>query len=91
MVKKIPTLEVWPTPALIRAGRGLLGISQQELADSIDRHRKSVLMIENHVDEMMDTRRVVLVEEIASYLESQGIEFIRPRADKGAGVRLNRP
>jgi DNA-binding XRE family transcriptional regulator len=88
MAKRIEIERVWPTPALIRAARGLLGIGQEELADRAGFARKTVIGIELHVDPTMDERREESVRALAVYLEAQGLEFLRPTGKEGAGVRF---
>ncbi|QOZ06676.1 hypothetical protein [Bradyrhizobium sp. CCBAU 51765] len=88
MAKQVDMSEVWPTPALFRAARGLLNMGQDELAARNGYVRKTVILIENHVDPTMDTRRQEVVEVLAAFLEGQGIEFIRPQDGKGGGVRF---
>jgi DNA-binding XRE family transcriptional regulator len=88
MVKIVPMSEVWPTPALLRAARGLLGLRQAELAKQSKVSRKSIILIEAHVGDTMDSRRVEVVEKLGDYFtEKKNIEFIRPKGKKGAGVR----
>jgi DNA-binding XRE family transcriptional regulator len=88
MAKEVPMLEVWPTPALLRAARGLLGLRQQEVAKQAKISRKSIILIEAHVGDNMDSRRVEIVKKLGEYFTNkQGVEFIRPRGTKGAGVR----
>jgi DNA-binding XRE family transcriptional regulator len=91
METEIPTAQVWPTPALIRAARGLLAIGQKTLAERAGCSRKTVVLIEHHQAEVMDHRRVAVVKKLAAYFERQGIEFLRPRGGKGAGIRMREP
>lgn len=88
MAKKIDMTEVWPTPALFRAARGLLGLGQEDLAEQTGFARKTVILIESHTDNTMDARREAVVKELAAFLERQGIEFLPPRGKGGAGVRF---
>ena len=88
MAKQVDMSDVWPTPALFRAARGLLNMGQDELAARNGYVRKTVILIENHVDATMDTRRQQVVQILAAFLESQGIEFMRPKDGKGGGVRF---
>ena len=88
MAKQVHISEVWPTPALIRAARGLLGIGQEELARQTGRARKTVIAIESHTDETMDSRREAVIKDLAGYLKRQGVEFLPPDGKKGAAVRF---
>lgn len=88
MARQVDMLDVWPTPPLFRAARGLLNMGQDELAARNGYVRKTVILIENHVDATMDTRRLEVLQILAAFLESQGIEFVRPRSGKGGGVRF---
>lgn len=89
MAKQIPIEEIWPTPALIRAARGLLGIGQEELADKVKCARKTVVMIEGHTEDTMDARREAVVKVLAKYLEGQGVEFLPPDGKSGPAVRFS--
>lgn len=88
MAKLIDISEVWPTPALFRAARGLLGWGQEDLAEQTGFARKTIILIESHVASTMDARREAVVRELAAFLEKQGIEFLAPRGKEGAGVRF---
>jgi DNA-binding XRE family transcriptional regulator len=89
MAKEVATAEVWPTKAALRAARGLVGMSQQELAAAAGVSRKSIILTESHERDTMDYRRVEIVRILAEYLEKRkGVEFIRPQGKKGAGVRF---
>ncbi|WFU41447.1 hypothetical protein QA640_02640 [Bradyrhizobium sp. CB82] len=88
MAKLIDMSKVWPTPALFRAARGLLCWGQEELAEKSGFARKTIILIESHSSATMDARRVAIVEELASFLEKQGIEFVPTRGKEGAGVRF---
>jgi DNA-binding XRE family transcriptional regulator len=88
MAKQLDMAEIWPTPALFRAARGLLGIGQEDLAEKTGFARKTIILIESHVGVTMDARREVVVRELAAFLEKEGIEFVRPRGREGAGVRF---
>lgn len=91
MAKQIDMSEVWPTPALFRAARGLLGWGQEDLAEKAGFARKTIVLIESHVTSTMDARREAVVRELAAFLEKQGIEFLPPARGKdgvGGGVRF---
>ncbi len=90
MANEIPTEDVWPTPALIRAARGLMGIGQAELANEAKCSRKTIILIESDESETMDYRRVEVLQKLAAKLEALGVEFVRPRDGKGAGIRYRK-
>ena len=88
MVKDVPMSQVWPTPALLRAARALLGLRQQEVARQSKVSRKTLILIEAHEGHTMDSRRVEMVEKLGEFFtKRRGVEFIRPKGKKGAGVR----
>jgi transcriptional regulator with XRE-family HTH domain len=74
------------TPAQCRAARGLLEITQSELADAAD------LGLSTVVDFEKKRRQVSLgaVEAIQGALERAGIEFIDENGG-GEGLRLRKP
>lgn len=89
MITEIPANQIWPTPALIRAARGLVGIDQATLAKSATVSRKAVITVENDSSEQMDYRRVAVLKKLAMALEKKfGVEFTKPVAGRGEGVRL---
>lgn len=91
MARRIDMSDVWPTPALFRAARGLLGWGQEVLAEQSGFARKTIVLIEGHVTSTMDARREAVVRELAAFLEKQGIEFLPPARGKdgaGGGVRF---
>ena len=65
MITEIPANQIWPTPALIRAARGLVGIDQATLAKSATVSRKAVITVENDSSEQMDYRRVAVLKKLA--------------------------
>ena len=74
------------TPRQIRAARGLLGWSQQKLADKAIISLNALARLERgSVD-----ARVSTLAAVEKALIRAGIEFI-PAAEKGEGVRLARP
>ncbi len=92
MVNETPTDEIWPTPPLIRAARGLVGIDQATLAKSAKVSRKAVISLENDTSDQMDYRRVAVLEKLAAALEKKhGVEFTKPTSNRGEGVRLMKP
>jgi len=74
------------TPRQIRAGRALLGWSQQELADKAIVSLNAVARLENG---KADTRLSTL-SAIEKALAKGGIEFLAAN-EKGEGVRLAKP
>ena len=89
MVDKIPADEIWPTPALIRAARGLVGVDQATLAKNAKVSRKAVISLENDTSDRMDYRRVEVLVKLATALEKKyGVEFTKPTSNRGEGVRL---
>jgi DNA-binding XRE family transcriptional regulator len=92
MVTEIPAAEVWPTPSLIRAARGLVNIDQATLAKHAKVSRKAVISVENDTSKKMDYRRVKVVAKLAATLENKhGVEFTKPTSNRGEGVRLMKP
>jgi DNA-binding XRE family transcriptional regulator len=92
MVNEIPAGEIWPTPSLIRAARGLVGIDQATLAKNAKVSRKAVISLENDTSEQMDYRRVAVLAKLAAALEKKyGVEFTKPTSNRGEGVRLMKP
>ena len=73
------------TPRQIRAARGLLGWSQQELAD---RAIVSVNAVNRLERGLVDSRLSTLIAVEKALLKG-GVEFI-PASEKGEGVRLSR-
>src|SRR5664280_2411893 len=84
--------EIWPTPRLIRAGRGLAGIDQATLAKRAKVSRQAVIAIEGDESETMDFRRVAVLRKLQAVLENDfGIEFQKATKSAGPGVRLRKP
>jgi DNA-binding XRE family transcriptional regulator len=88
MAKQLDMAGVFPTPALFRAARGLLGMGQEDLAQKTGFARKTIILIEAHVGSTMDARREAVVRELAAFLEKEGIEFLWPKGGEGGGVRF---
>jgi DNA-binding XRE family transcriptional regulator len=89
MINEVPVSEIWPTPSLIRAARGLVGIDQATLAKNAKVSRKAVISLENDTSERMDYRRVEVLVKLATALEKKhGVEFTKPTSNRGEGVRL---
>jgi transcriptional regulator with XRE-family HTH domain len=76
-------------PSQIRAARGLLDISQRELALRSAVGIATVRRIENSAEELRVTVQVLL--RIQQALEKAGIIFIDQDAHTGPGVRLRQP
>lgn len=74
------------TPRQIRAARGLLNWSQQELADSAIISLNALARLERG---MVDPRASTL-SAVEKALMDAGVEFL-PDGEKGEGVRLARP
>jgi predicted transcriptional regulator len=74
------------TPRQIRAARGLLGWSQQELAD------KAIVSVNavNRLERGQVDSRLSTLAAVEKALARAGVEFISA-AEKGEGVRLARP
>jgi transcriptional regulator with XRE-family HTH domain len=73
------------TAAQCRAARGLLGWSQQDLAD----HAKVGIMTIHQLEKGSQPRRATL-SVVRSAFEIAGVEFIDENGG-GAGVRLRKP
>jgi DNA-binding XRE family transcriptional regulator len=93
----------FPTPGLIRAARGLLNISQQDLADLVGLSLRTVAAIEtdvldNGVDQSgpgnersVDARRRIVLSRIRAILESAcAIELTFSDGTAGEGVKLKK-
>ena len=72
-------------PSQIRAARGLLNISQADLAKSASLHVASVRRLEAATG-MRGAAETLW--KIQTALEKAGVEFIPPEETKGPGVRL---
>jgi DNA-binding XRE family transcriptional regulator len=91
-VNKRITDAIWPTPRLIRAGRGLAGVDQATLAQRASVSRQAVIAVEGDENETMDYRRVQVLRKLQAVLENDfGIEFQRATKNAGPGVRLRSP
>jgi len=85
------SLEIWPTPQLIRAARGLVGIDQKTLAEKAGVARKSVVMLEADTSEKMDPRRLRVLQELQRVFEDvYGVEFFAATEHSGEGVRFRK-
>jgi transcriptional regulator with XRE-family HTH domain len=77
-----------PTPDQVRAARGLLDLSQQQLATAAGVSRRSVQMYE------LGTGGARTGRKVRDALEAAGVVFLQagePSPDGGPGVRLSRP
>src|ERR1700730_3250739 len=75
MTGKRPT-RIWPTPRLIRAARGLVGIDQEKLASQAEVTRQAVIKIEADESDRMDPRRLKVLQSLQRVFEDEyGIEF----------------
>jgi DNA-binding XRE family transcriptional regulator len=81
---------VWPTPRLIRAARGLLGIDQGELAEMTGVARKTIVLIEADESDRMDPRRLKILKSLQGKFEDCGIEFFEASESSGEGVRFRK-
>jgi DNA-binding XRE family transcriptional regulator len=82
---------VWPTPRLIRAARGLLGVDQGELAKRARVARKTIVLIEADESDRMDPRRLKILQSLQRTLEDDyGIEFFEASENSGEGVRFRK-
>ena len=83
--------KIWPTPRLIRAARGLVGIDQKTLAETAGVSRKSVVTLEADKSEKMDPRRLKVLQELQRAFEDiYGVEFFAASEHSGEGVRLRK-
>ena len=67
-----------------RAARGLLGMTQQQLADAASVSLATIQLFETNKREPIPNN----LTAIRRALEDAGIEFIPAKSDKGVGVRL---
>lgn len=83
--------DVWPSPRLIRAARGLVGIDQATLANRAGVARKSIVLIEAHESDRMDPRRLKVLQSLQHVFEEEyGVEFFAANEDSGEGVRFRK-
>jgi hypothetical protein len=75
------------TPAQLRAGRGLPGLSQAELAERADLPVEAITGAEADGEAGSS---VATVEALQAVLERQSIIFLAADAGEGPGVRLRR-
>jgi DNA-binding XRE family transcriptional regulator len=90
MYSKRPS-KVWPTPSLIRAARGLVGIDQETLAARAGVTRQAVIKIESDKSDRMDPRRLKVLDSLRLVLEQEyGVQFFDASEDSGEGVRFRK-
>ena len=83
--------DVWPSPQLIRAARGLIGIDQATLADKAGVARKTIVLIEADESDKMDPRRLKVLAALQRVFEDEyGIEFFAASENSGEGVRFRK-
>ncbi|WP_458382553.1 helix-turn-helix transcriptional regulator [Rhizobium anhuiense] len=71
---------------LLRAGRALLGLSQEELAGRAGVSRQIVVRIEKCEGNVL----VEAIRKVRSALEAEGVVFIEGNSDRGPGVAMTR-
>lgn len=85
------TPSIWPAPHLIRAARGLVGISQATLADEAGVTQKTIAKIETDVSGRMDPRRLKVLQKLQRVLDDvHGVEFFAASEHSGEGVRFRK-
>lgn len=83
--------DVWPSPRLIRAARGLVGIDQATLANRAGVARKSIVLIEADENDRMDPRRLKILQSLQRVFEDEyGVEFFAASENSGEGVRFRK-
>src|SRR5665647_3974215 len=83
--------DIWPTPRLIRAARGLAGIDQAKLAERAGVARKTIVLIEADESDRMDPRRLKILRSLQRVFEDDyGIEFFGASENSGEGVRFRK-
>jgi DNA-binding XRE family transcriptional regulator len=82
---------IWPSPRLIRAARGLAGLNQVELAEKAGIARKTIVLIEADKSDRMDPRRLKILQSLQRFFEDEyGIEFFEASENSGEGVRCRK-
>jgi len=85
------TAHVWPSPRLIRAARGLVGIDQETLATKAEVTRQAVIKIESDESHRMDPRRLKVLQSLQRVFEDDyGVEFFAASESSGEGVRFRK-
>ncbi|MEH2524193.1 MULTISPECIES: helix-turn-helix domain-containing protein [unclassified Bradyrhizobium] len=75
------------SPAMIRAARGLLGLSQADLAEKAKLNQRTVSKVEEDAGSSRDPRRLRVLDTLQETFEAEGVEFIFPGEATGEGVR----
>jgi DNA-binding XRE family transcriptional regulator len=80
-----------PSPRMIRAARGLLGIGQAQLAEYVGVDRRTIIRIEAEDTTPTNSRRLEICENIRTVLEKNyGIKFVFSSSASGEGVVMKR-
>jgi DNA-binding XRE family transcriptional regulator len=80
-----------PSPRMIRAARGLLGIGQAQLAEFVGVAPRTIIRIEAEEETPTNPRRLHICENIRTVLEkSHGIKFVFSSSSSGEGVVMKR-
>lgn len=83
--------EIWPTPRLIRAARGLVGIDQFTLARKAGVTRLTIIKIEADESDRMDPRRLKVLQTLQQVFETEyDVEFFAATKNGGEGVRFRK-
>jgi DNA-binding XRE family transcriptional regulator len=83
--------DIWPSPKLIRAARGLAGIDQAKLAEKAGVARKTIVLIEADESDRMDPRRLKILRSLQRVFEDEyKIEFFEASESSGEGVRFRK-
>lgn len=75
------------TPAQMRAGRALLGWSQQQLADAASIGLASV----NNYERGVSDPRLSTLLKVRNVMAAAGVIFIEPASGEGEGAKLAKP
>jgi predicted transcriptional regulator len=82
---------IWPAPHLLRAARGMVGISQYTLAEEARTTQKTVAKIETDAKSQIGPRRLKVLQRLQHVLEEKyGIEFFAASEHSGEGVRFRK-
>jgi DNA-binding XRE family transcriptional regulator len=80
-----------PSPRMIRAARGLLGIGQSQLAEYVGVVPRTIIRIEAEEEPPTNPRRQKICENIRTVLEKHhGIKFVFSSSSSGEGVVMKR-
>jgi DNA-binding XRE family transcriptional regulator len=84
-------LELFPSGAMLRAARGLVGVEQTQLAQMVGVTRKTIFAIEHDHSQRPDERRTKIVRKIRDYfIQECHVLFLYEQDGLGEGVRLLR-